>query len=220
MTALLCFVGRDTVFLAADCITHEPSTGRQRANDTQKIVLQGDKIAWATGGYAIANSRIAPILTDIAHGTEMSHINDVIVSVSKAINTEYAPRAALEGIAPPNVFSMMVGIDNDGLPRAFVNAPSLEQYITLKCGEWSGLGTVSERIHALASQRFEAHVRHGGIAADDWSIEVMRIASRAFPASIGFPIDMVSISSKRPMQMQRVSQSDGYRATSDWRVRL
>lgn len=219
MTALICLVGRDTVFVAADCVTHEPGTGLIVRNDTHKLRQLESGIAWAVGGYDVAIERIATALSE-AHQDDIYSVNQLVLDTSRLVNEEMAPIAAQQGIEQQNVFSIVAGLAVDRSPKALISAPSLNQFLDVPRGQCSGLGTNSERIREIALEQANALISYGGVPADIWAIKVMGIASQEFPGSIGFPVDMVSISARRTTQAQRVTDQNGYEASNKWRVLL
>jgi hypothetical protein len=217
MTILLAAVGRDAVFLAADCITNTPVNGIITSRSTQKIRIWDNRIAWTTGGYAIANSEIEPALP--RRGT-IGLLNKKVIELSKRINDRMRPIAIGQGIAPPDVFSIVAGLNANGVPCFFGNAPSLGQYVVAdKPGQFMGLGTDTDRVHQIATQvasRFAGPARQ--LPCDIWALQTVERASKELPTAIGFPIDMTLIRRSGHLQRLRVPGPQSHAPSTDWFV--
>ncbi len=217
MTILLAAVGQDAVFLAADCVTNTPVDGVITSRSTQKIRIWNDRIAWATGGYAIASTEIESALP--SRGT-IGLLSKKVVEISKLINARMRPAAIAQGITPPDVFSIVAGLKANGAPCFHGNAPSLDQYVVAdKPGQFMALGTNTERVHQIATQvasRFTGPGRP--LPCDTWALQTVDRASKEFPTSIGFPIDMTVIRRNGGIQRLRVTEPQSLVPSIDWLV--
>lgn len=207
----------DKVFLASDCITHEPGTGHQVANNTQKTFVIGGRIAVSIGGYATANAEIEAIVRALAT-EDVNAVNKAVIEASIRINERMAPEAARQGITPPDVFSIVAGLYPDGSPVAYANAPSIDQYLTLGRGQFIGLGTVTERVHQIATEQSKRYPAFLPIPCDQWAVRTMISAAEEFPQSIGFPIDLTMLQSGQMPRTLRI-QNAQHQATPAWAIR-